>query len=85
LTTWDPYSYAGDQGAALGSPGTTKEVAGPGSPGLGPGLPMAQALAVSFVVAGDVKGAPRSPAYEYGSQVANLENLSVEDFRNRIT
>ena len=33
LATWDPYSYAGDPGAALGSPGTTKEAAGPGSPG----------------------------------------------------
>ena len=32
LATWDPYSYAGDPWAALGSPGTTKEALrlGPG-------------------------------------------------------
>jgi hypothetical protein len=40
FVTWDPYSYAGDPWAALGSPGTTKESARPGSPSPGPRLPM---------------------------------------------
>jgi hypothetical protein len=39
FATWDPYSYGGDPWAALCSRGTTKEAAGPGSPGPGPGLP----------------------------------------------
>ena len=63
-----------DPAAALGSPGTTKEAAGPGSrPGPAHG-PM-QALAASFVVPGDPKAADESPAYEYVSQVANLQTL----------
>ena len=45
-----------------------------GRPGPGPGDP---GPAASFVVPGDPKAAPGSPAYEYGSQVANLKNLSV--------
>ena len=53
-----------------------------GRPGPGPGDP---GPAASFVVPGDPKAAPGSSAYEYGSQVANLENLSVVDFRGRIT
>ena len=40
VATWDPYVYAADPGAVLGSPGNTKEAAGPGSPGPDPGLPM---------------------------------------------
>ena len=40
LASQDPYSYAGDPRAALGSPGTTKEAAGAGSLGSDPGLPM---------------------------------------------
>ena len=34
-------------------------------------------FSASFVVPGDPKAAPGSPAYEHGSQVANLKNLSV--------
>ena len=45
-----------------------------GRPGPGPGDP---GPAASFVVPGDPKAAPGSPAYEYGPQVANLRNLSV--------
>ena len=37
------------------------------------------------MVPGDPKVAHGSPAYEYGSQVANLENLSVVDLTGRIT
>ena len=37
--------------------------------------------AASFVVAGDRKAAPESPAYDYGSQVAKLKNLSVVELR----
>ena len=78
LATWDTYSYAGEPGAASGSPGTTKEtIAGPESPGPGLACPWAQALAASFVVPGDPKAAPGSPVYEHGSQVANLKNLSM--------
>ena len=53
-----------------------------GRPGPGPGDP---GPAASFVVPGDPKAAPGSPAYEYGSQIANLENLPVVDFMGRIT
>ena len=53
-----------------------------GRPGPGPGDP---GPAASFVVPGDPKAAPGSPAYEYGSQVANLKNLSVVDLTGRIT
>ena len=82
LGTWDPYSYAGDPGAASGSPGTTKEAArGPGSWALARSRPWALALAASFVVPGDPETAPGSPAYEYGSQVANLENLYLLGLR----
>ena len=70
LTTWDPDPYAGDPGAALG---------------LARACPWAQALATSFVVPGDPEAAPGSPAYEYESQVANLQNLSVVDLTGRIT
>ena len=37
------------------------------------------------MVPGDPKAAPGSPVYEYGSQVANLKNLSVVDLTGRIT
>ena len=49
-------------------------------PGLGPGAGLGQGsgpLATSFLVPGDPKAAPGSPAYEYGSQVAILRNLSM--------
>ena len=38
-----------------------------------------QAPAASFVVAGDPKAAPRSPAYECGSEIANLGNFREAD------
>ena len=48
---------------------------GPGPMGrTGPALGT-WAPAASFVVPEDPKAAPASPAYEYGSQVANLQNL----------
>ena len=52
-----------------------------GRPGPGPGDP---GPAASFVVPGDPKAAPGSPAYEYGSQVANLKNLSVVGILTKI-
>ena len=73
LASWDRYSYAGDPGAALGSPGTTKEAARAWAHGQ-PGHP---GLAASSVVPVDPEAAHGPPAYEYGSQVANLKNLSV--------
>ena len=82
LAAWDLYSYAGVPGTALGSPGTAKEAARGPVPGPG-SCPWA--LAASFVVPGDPKAAPGSPAYEYGSQVANFKNLPVVNFRGRIT
>ena len=71
--------------AASGSPGTTKEAAW----GLGPGPwpcpgPWARTLAASFVVPGDPEAATGSRVFEYGSQVANLENRSVVDSFERI-
>ena len=68
LATSDPHSYAGDPGAALGSPATTKEV-----------RDRTQAQATSFAVAGNPKAAPGSPAYVCGSEVANLANFYVVD------
>ena len=53
-----------------------------GRPGPGPGDP---GPAASFVVPEDPKAAPGSPAYEYGSQVANFNNLPVVDLTSRIT
>ena len=53
-----------------------------GRPGPGPGDP---GPAASFVVPGDPKAASGSPAYEDGSQVANVEDLSVVDSSGRIT
>ena len=50
---------------------------GPGARALAWSCPWAQALAASLVVPGDPEAAPGSPAYEYGSQAANLANLSV--------
>ena len=87
LATWDPYSYAADPWAALGPPGTTKEATrawphGQGRPGQGPGT---QARPLLFVFPGHPKAGPRSPAYEYGSQAANLKNLSVVELTSRIT
>ena len=78
LATCEPYSYAADPGAALGSPGSTKEAGrpGPGPSDTGP--------AASLMVPGEPKTAPGSSAYEYGSQVDNLKNLSVVDLRSRI-
>ena len=72
--------------AASGSPGTTKEAA----QGLGPGpwpcpAPWALTLAASFAVPGDAEAATGAPVFEYGSQVANFENLSVVDFVELIT
>ena len=72
--------------AASGDPGTTKEVA----QGLGPGTwpcpaPWARTLAASFMVPGDPGAATGSSVFQYGSQVANFENLSVVDFVERIT
>ena len=58
---------------------------GRGSWALAQHCPWAQALAASFLVPGDPKAAPGSPAYEYGPQVANLKNLSVVDLTGRIT
>ena len=58
---------------------------GRGPRALARACPWAQALAASFVVPGDPKAAPGSPAYEYGSQFANLKNLPVVDFTGRIT
>ena len=52
-----------------------------GRPGPGPGDP---GPAASFVVPGDPKAAPGSPAYEYGSQIADLENHSVVGILARI-
>ena len=50
---------------------------GPGPRGrTGPG-PGPRPQAASFVVPGYPEAAPRTPANTYGSQVANLENLSV--------
>ena len=40
LAPWDSYSYAGDANGSLRISRTTKEAAGPGSPGPGLGLPM---------------------------------------------
>ena len=85
FTTWDPYPYAGKPGAALGSSGPTKKAPGPGPMGRpGPGHEH-PGSAASFVVPGDPKAAPGSPAYEYGSQVANLKNLPVVYLTGRIT
>ena len=86
LPTWDPYSNIGDQVAASGSPGTTKEAA----QGLGPGpwpcpAPWARTLAASFVVPGDPEAATGSPLFECGSEAASLENLSVVDSFGTIT
>ena len=72
LATWDPYTLE-TPGAALGSPGTTKEVArawAHGQARAGPKDPTAP-----FVVPGDPKAALGSPAYECWSQVANLKTL----------
>ena len=52
-----------------------------GRPGPGPGDP---GPAASFVVPGDPKAAPGSPAYEYGSQVVNFKNLSVVGILTKI-
>ena len=73
LATWDPCSYAGDPWAALEFPGTTKEAAGPRA--LARACPWAQAPAASFAVPGDPEAAHGSPAYGYGTQVANLNTL----------
>ena len=72
--------------AVSGSTGTTKEAA----QGLGHGpwpcpAPGAWTLAASFVVPGDPEAATGSPVFEYGSQVANLENRFVLDFVERNT
>ena len=81
LATWDPYSNTGDPVAASGSPGTTKEAARVRAQGAGQGQgPGPRPWAASFVVPGDPEAATGSPVFEYGSQVANLENLSVVDF-----
>ena len=69
--TSDPHSYAGDSGAALGSP--AKEAARAWAYGQDRARARTQAPATSFVVAGDPKAAPGSPAYECGSEVADLE------------
>ena len=53
---------------------TQKRRPGPGSRALAWSCPWAQALAASFVVAGDPEASPRSPVYECGSEVADLEN-----------
>ena len=72
--------------AASGSPGTTKEAAKVRAQGAGPGQgPGPRPRAASFVVPGDSEAATGSPVFEYGSQVANFENLSVVDFAERFT
>ena len=76
LATWDPYSNTEDPVAASGSPGTIKEAEQGLGPGPGP-APWARTLATSFVVPGDPEAATGFRAFEYGSQVANFENLSV--------
>ena len=81
LATWDPYSNAGDPVVASGSPGTTKEAARVRAQGAGQGQgPGPRPWAASFVVPGDPEAATGSQVFEYGSQVANIENLSVVDF-----
>ena len=65
--------------AALGSPATTKEAARAWAYGQNRARARIQAPAASFVVAGDPKAAPGSPAYECGSEVANLGNFHEVD------
>ena len=57
LATSDPHSYAGDPGAALGSPATTKEAARAWAYGQDRARGRTQAPAASFVVAGNSKAA----------------------------
>jgi hypothetical protein len=57
---------------------------GPGPQALARTCPWAQALAASSAVPGDPKAAHGSPAYAYGTQVAN-ENLAVVDLTDRTT
>ena len=72
--------------AASGSPGTTKEAARVRAQGAGQGQgPGPRPWAASFVVPRDPEAATGSPLFEYGSQVANFENLSVVDFTERTT
>ena len=75
VTQGQPYNLQEPQKRRLGR----------GPRALARACPWAQALAASFVFPGDPKAAPGSPAYEYGSQVANLKNLSVVDLTGRIT
>ena len=81
LATSDPHSYAGDAGAALGSPATTKEAARAWAHGQDWARARTQAPASSFAVAENPKAAPGSPAYVCGSKVANLGNFYVVDFQ----
>ena len=79
VATSDPYSYTGGPGAASGSPATTKEAARAWAYGQDQTRACTKALAGSFVVAGDPKAAPRSPAYECGSEIANLADFHMPD------
>ena len=78
LAEWDTYSNIGDPMAASGSSGTTKEAARVRAQRAGQGQgPGPRPQAASFVVPGDPEAATGSPVFEYGFQVANLENRSV--------
>ena len=64
---------------SLRIPATTKEAARAWAHGQDRARARTQAPAASFVVAGDPKAVPRSPAYECGSEVANLANFHLAD------